>query len=60
MTAVYCTFVVLAIVEPTRPLKTITKQELEDHEYERVEIPDEAGDAFLPGPKSKQFGHSME
>lgn len=60
LTIVYCTFVVFAIVEPTRPLKTITQQEIEDHEYERVEIPEDGGDSIEPGPKDSLLGTAME
>jgi len=43
---VYLMFIVVVIVEPTTPLKKITKEELEDHEYKRVIIDNDISQSF--------------
>ena len=35
---VYICLISLAIFEPTKPLKEISQQEMEDHEYDRIAI----------------------
>lgn len=35
---IYIALIMMAICEPTKPLKAISKEELEDHEYDRIEI----------------------
>jgi hypothetical protein len=35
---VYIVFIFMAITEKTKPLRNITKEELEDHEYERLTV----------------------
>lgn len=37
---IYLCFIVHAIREPVTELKKMTKEEMEDHEYERVEVED--------------------
>lgn len=37
---VYCCLILNAILEKTSPLAPITEKDMEDHEYERIEIPD--------------------
>ena len=34
----YLTFLILVIREPIHPLKSMTKREMDDHEYDRVLI----------------------
>jgi hypothetical protein len=34
----YLTFIAIVIIEPIKPLRKQTREELEDHEYERVVI----------------------
>ena len=38
VTLIYAIFIYLVIREPVKPLNMITTEELEDHEYERLEI----------------------
>ena len=40
ITLVYMTLIGLAMFYPTSKLKPITKEDMDDHEYDRVEIKD--------------------
>ena len=44
LTIVYLSLIITAIQEPLSPLKKITKEELEDHEYDKIII--EGGDTL--------------
>ena len=47
VTIIYLTLIITAICEPLSPLKRITKEEMEDHEYERVTVEIEASDKTI-------------
>ena len=46
LSVIYISFIVVVILEPTKPLKRITKEELEDHEFDRVVIDDDFSESF--------------
>lgn len=50
--AVYISFIIITIKEPLSPLRRITKEELEDHEYDRIEI--DAGTSTLESDDMSQ------
>ena len=43
---IYIAFIVQSIMEPLTPLKKMTKEELEDHEYERIIIDEDFSESF--------------
>ena len=50
----YTGLIILVIIEPTKPLRKMTKEEMEDHEYDRLEIePDK------PNARTIQFFHEL-
>mmetsp|Transcript_2305 Transcript_2305/g.3946 ORF Transcript_2305/g.3946 Transcript_2305/m.3946 type:complete len:290 (-) Transcript_2305:169-1038(-) len=42
----YISFIVVVIMEPIKPLKPISLKELEDHEFDRVEIDDDVSEDY--------------
>ena len=51
---IYISFIIIAIREPLSPLRKMTKEEIEDHEYDRVEVDAEISQTWESDDNIKQ------